>query len=160
MGTAPDVIPVWQGPYCFEIQCVEDSCPWACGDVNGVGGVTMGDIMNLISYLYQGGSLTEPCVADMDGYAGITNNDLITLLDYLFVAGGGSLDCDGFVGTVFPVSDDMIELRNTTVLPGSGVDTVQVWLDLDAEEAYGFTLPFSFESSDPLQAVTLDEIIK
>jgi hypothetical protein len=152
-GGADHIWPSWNGPHCFEIL---DTCAALCGDVDGNGIFAFGDFLSLQDWVYGGGDEPAPCAADVDGYLGVTNNDLVSLWGYAFcVYPEFKPNCQWYAGTSFPISNDVLELRNTTVPPGSSQAKVEVWLDPDQNEINALSLAFSYKSSDPFYTVTL-----
>jgi len=67
--------------------------PYICGDINGDGQITSGDLTYLSSYLFAGGPPpVSEWAADVNGDGSITSGDLNYLANYLF-AGGPEPNC-------------------------------------------------------------------
>lgn len=63
-------------------------CLESYGDVNGDGGVDLGDAVFLLNYLFKAGSAPSPlAVGDVNGDCNVDIGDAIYLLNYLFKAG-------------------------------------------------------------------------
>jgi hypothetical protein len=73
--------------------------PAICGDVNGRDGVTAGDVVFLISYLFRGGDppLCPINRGDVNSLNGVEAGDVVYLISYLF-RGGPKPDCPGIWG--------------------------------------------------------------
>jgi hypothetical protein len=67
-----------------------------CGDANGDGMVTVGDIVYLRSYLFRGGApIPLECVADANGNGLVDVGDIVYLINYLFKGGPVPSGCCG-----------------------------------------------------------------
>jgi hypothetical protein len=75
---------VWE--LMFEMQ--KDSAYYQSGDANGDGSINVGDVVYLVSYLYQHGMPPDPPEAgDVNGDGVINLGDVIYLVNYLFRGG-------------------------------------------------------------------------
>jgi len=71
---------------------VGDACEFACGDVDGSGGIDIDDIVFLINYIFSGGPPPEnPVAADVDCSGGIDIDDVVYMINYIFA--GGDAPC-------------------------------------------------------------------
>lgn len=72
------------------------------GDVNVNGSISSADIIYLVSYVFKGGSLPQPCEAagDVNCNASVTSADIIYLVAYVFKSGPAPCDvCTMIPGT-------------------------------------------------------------
>lgn len=78
----------------YDLESIVATLPtFVCGDANGDGQVTAGDLTYLASYLFAGGPAPDPLMsADANGDCVITQGDLTYLASYLF-AGGPPPNC-------------------------------------------------------------------
>jgi hypothetical protein len=70
-------------------------CPIALtGDVNVNGTITSSDVIELVNYVFKGGSVPQPCEAagDVDCSEAVTSADIIYVVNYVFK--GGAEPCD------------------------------------------------------------------
>ncbi|MCB2229104.1 hypothetical protein KQH82_00170 [bacterium] len=70
-------------------------CKGLAGNVNGVGGIDLSDLIYLVNYLFGGGP-PPPCPssANINGTGGVDLSDLIYLVNYLFSGGPAPARCD------------------------------------------------------------------
>jgi len=74
------LIPTWEGS------------PYICGDADGNGGVSIGDAVFIINYIFGGGPAPDPLEAgDPDCSGGVSIADAVYLINYIF--GGGPAPC-------------------------------------------------------------------
>ncbi len=142
---------------------IPDSCDYGavCGNCNGSTDlrVDMGDYTILKAHLYHDVLMSESLwVADMDGVAGVTNNDLAALAENLFFYPFPPVECSPQPDTGFPVSEDTLQLKYTTVPPGNDTWTVELWLKADSAY-HGLAVPFSYRcatSTIDLESISVD----
>ncbi|PKK82266.1 MAG: hypothetical protein CVT49_14685 [candidate division Zixibacteria bacterium HGW-Zixibacteria-1] len=85
-----DPVPSFNGPYCWNIEIVDD---YVCGDVNHDGNVNLLDVTYLIKYLYRGGLMPYPFDAgDVNSSDSIEILDIAFMVNYLY-KGGPGLHC-------------------------------------------------------------------
>lgn len=128
-----------------------------CGNADGSpdGAVTVGDMQALTEYLFADGAACDPLwIGNTDGRSGITNNDLQGLIDYIFRS-QLPLCCAPLSPDPYPLSEDRLEIRETTVPPGQSNWMVELWVEA-VDEFYGLAFPFAYGSDPPI--VTLDSI--
>jgi hypothetical protein len=59
-----------------------------CGDADGSGGISIGDAVYIISYIFGGGPAPAPlCLGDADGSGGVSIGDAVYIINFIF--GGG-----------------------------------------------------------------------
>jgi hypothetical protein len=127
------------------------------GDVNGDGGVNSGDMIYLISFLFQGGPPPpNPIDADMDGSPGINMGDLLQLIGHLY------LECDLLpytgtsvrVGSEIRFSSDLILIKG-----GNTVDTTRINIIANGgPDLMGMVIPLSFANEPNEVEVVLDNV--
>lgn len=76
------------------------------GDVDLSGGVSTSDIIQMVNYLFRGGSLTAPaCVANVNADSTISLGDVICLVNYIFRQGPQLQDgCPGDLADFWPLT--------------------------------------------------------
>lgn len=131
-----------------------------CGDVNGQPGGSgdhdITDMTYLLSYLYNNGPPpVSMWTADMDGVYGITNNDVTTFI-WSFFMGNPEPDCGIVQDSIFPVSNDTLEIVGYQVPPDNNKHRVDLWLNV-TDSIVGFAIPFSYNCAT--SALALDSII-
>jgi hypothetical protein len=122
---------------------------YICGDADGNELINIDDCVFITSYLFQSGPTPTPYDAgDVDSIAGISINDVQFLFDYIF-RGWSEPFCPPFPDSILPVTEDTIEIRYTTVLPGYDSWTVEFRLK-SIDSINGFSFPFAYgcESSE------------
>ncbi|MEE8418027.1 MAG: S8 family serine peptidase [candidate division Zixibacteria bacterium] len=72
---------------------VGDVCDWICGDVDGIAGVNILDIVFIINYKYKFGSAPDPMdAADVDGISPVNILDIVYLIAEIY-KDGPALNC-------------------------------------------------------------------
>ncbi|PKK84395.1 MAG: hypothetical protein CVT49_03475 [candidate division Zixibacteria bacterium HGW-Zixibacteria-1] len=71
------------GPYCWPVK----NAPCICGDYNGDNNENLLDVVAMINYIYNGGSITAPCGSDPNGDCGTNILDIIYYINYLYKSG-------------------------------------------------------------------------
>lgn len=116
-----------------------------CGDIDNNELVDLQDIVYLLNYLLMGGPApNDPGVADVDSIAGISTHDA-TFIAYSYFGGGPDPYCLPFPDSTPPVTDDILEIRNTKVPPGATVAKIDLHITSYAgEQIYGASFPFEY----------------
>lgn len=67
---------------------IEVTIPFICGDANRDGGVSVGDVVFLVGYIFKGGAAPNPLdIADSDGDGAVTVADVVHMINYIFKGG-------------------------------------------------------------------------
>ena len=84
-------VPTWDGPHCFVVR---ECCMGIRGNVDGLAGIDIADLIYLVEYLFFSGPAPQ-CEeeGDVDGDGGINVVDVIYLVDYLFFDGPPPAPC-------------------------------------------------------------------
>jgi hypothetical protein len=71
---------------------VGDACDYVCGDADGSGGVSIGDAVFIINYIFGGGPAPDPAAAgDADCSGSVSIGDAVFIINFIF--GGGPAPC-------------------------------------------------------------------
>ncbi len=120
---------------------------YICGDVDDNEKVDLQDVVSLINYLVlEGPSPSELKAADVDSIAGVNLHDVTYLTNSVFGDGPGPDPfCPPFPDSTPPVTDDILEIRNTAVPPGATVVKVDLYITSSTgDQIYGASFPFEY----------------
>jgi hypothetical protein len=122
----------------FQIQIINK-----CGDATNDGIIDIDDVYNIFYYLYGGTQTPDPVMAaEVDRYAGVSNNDVQFLSN--FVNGMRTPPyCPPFADSILPVFDDILQIRNTLISPGSDQCRIDFYLN-SLVPVKALAIPFSF----------------
>ncbi len=131
---------------------------YTCGDASNDGTVNIQDLVSYYNYLFRIGD--PPAfidAADIDGYTGVTLNDAAYLTFYLYDGGSAPL-CPPYADSTHPITEDILEFRNTFVPPGADQVKVDIYISAFAGDTiYGASIPFTYSCGTPdLELTAID----
>lgn len=130
---------------------------YICGDANNSETINILDVTYIYNYLCKGGP-APPILdaADIDSIAGVTLNDA-AFLAYDIYSGGPPPYCPPFPDSTLEVTEDILEIRNTTVPPGATVAKIDIHIT-SYDGNYIFAVSFPFEYSCATSDINLYDI--
>ncbi len=118
---------------------------YMCGDINGNGTLNILDATFCYNYLCKNGD-APPILdaADIDKIPGITLNDASYLFYHLY-SGGLPPYCPPFSDSALEITDDILEIRNTSVPPGADRARVDLFIiSYTGDPIFGISFPFEY----------------
>lgn len=118
---------------------------YICGDVNNDGEINITDIVFYYNYLCLGGDAPPNLdAADVDSINGITLHDA-TFLAYNMYSNGPNAYCLPFPDSTPPVTNDILEIRNTLVPPEAVIAKVDLHItSYNGDYINGISFPFEY----------------
>lgn len=131
---------------------------YICGDLTNDGAINISDVVYYYNYLYGvGPAPTYLDAADVDSISGVTLHDA-TFLAYYLYAGGPEPYCLPFPDSTPPISNDILEIRNTLVPAGASVARIDLFITSSTGEPIN-GVSFPFEYSCATSDLTLYDIV-
>ncbi|HHI01925.1 MAG: hypothetical protein DRP51_01255 [Candidatus Zixiibacteriota bacterium] len=118
---------------------------YICGDVNNDEIINISDLVYYYNYLFGIGPAPPVLdAADVDSIAGVTLHDAAFLAHDLY-SGGPTVYCPPFPDSTPPVTDDILEIRNTLVPPGADIVKIDLHItSYTGDPIYGVSFPFEY----------------